>query len=323
MRPETAMTTWRRARPGVRALMIGIPASAAALSAGQAIAQPAPAPIQITPRSQHIAYGHDVTVTGSESPTDAGNTIELQFAPRGATSWQNLSSTTLGTSGRFRLTSPLERSGAVRAVDASSGALTAFVAGSGRRAGQPSSGPISVDVAAAMHLRARQTSVLAGQPIEIRGRLLPALAGRKVALQDRQNGRWQTLVSTRTRGVGRFVLRYVPDTPELAPIRVRFAGDSRNGRVEDGLGELTVYREAGASWYNDGGNTACGFHAHYGVANRTLPCGTTVAFRYNGRSVTAIVDDRGPYVGGRDWDLNQNTAAALGFAGVGTVWSSQ
>ena len=86
---------------------------------------------------------------------------------------------------------------------------------------------------------------------------------------------------------------------------------------------MTVYRAAGASWYNDGGNTACGFHARFGVANRTLPCGTKVALRYNGRSVTATVDDRGPFVGGRDWDLNQSTAAALGFGGVGTVWSSQ
>jgi rare lipoprotein A (peptidoglycan hydrolase) len=38
--------------------------------------------------------------------------------------------------------------------------------------------------------------------------------------------------------------------------------------------------------------------------------------------VTAVVDDRGPYVGGREWDLNQNTARALGFGGVGTVWST-
>ena len=38
-----------------------------------------------------------------------------------------------------------------------------------------------------------------------------------------------------------------------------------------------------------------------------------------GRTVVATVDDRGPYVGGRTFDLNQNTAAALGFAGVGTV----
>ena len=88
-------------------------------------------------------------------------------------------------------------------------------------------------------------------------------------------------------------------------------------------GQMTVFRAAEASWYNDGGNTACGFHAGYGVANRTLPCGTKVEFRYGGRSVTATVDDRGPYVGGRDWDLNQTTAGALGFGGVGLVWSSQ
>ena len=59
-----------------------------------------------------------------------------------------------------------------------------------------------------------------------------------------------------------------------------------------------------------------------GVANRTLPCGTHVTFVYGGHQVTAVVDDRGPFVDGRDWDLNQNTAAALGFGGVDTVWSS-
>ena len=85
---------------------------------------------------------------------------------------------------------------------------------------------------------------------------------------------------------------------------------------------MTVYQPSVASWYEDGGSTACGFHAGLGVANRTLPCGTKVRFRHAGRSVTATVDDRGPYVGGRDWDLNQNTAAALGFDGVGTVWST-
>jgi rare lipoprotein A (peptidoglycan hydrolase) len=74
-----------------------------------------------------------------------------------------------------------------------------------------------------------------------------------------------------------------------------------------------------ASWYYDEGSTACGFHAGYGVANRTLPCGTRVTIRYGYRRVVATVDDRGPYVGGRSFDLDQRTAAALGFAGVGTV----
>jgi rare lipoprotein A (peptidoglycan hydrolase) len=74
-----------------------------------------------------------------------------------------------------------------------------------------------------------------------------------------------------------------------------------------------------ASWYYDEGATACGFHAGYGVANRTLPCGTKVTIRYGYRRVVATVDDRGPYVGGRSFDLDQRTAMALGFAGVGTV----
>jgi rare lipoprotein A (peptidoglycan hydrolase) len=78
-----------------------------------------------------------------------------------------------------------------------------------------------------------------------------------------------------------------------------------------------------ASWYNDGGSTACGFHARFGVANRTLPCGTKVTIAYHGRSVVATVDDRGPYVGGRDYDLNQNTAGALGMYGVATVLASR
>lgn len=75
-----------------------------------------------------------------------------------------------------------------------------------------------------------------------------------------------------------------------------------------------------ASWYNDGGATACGYHEQFGVAHKSLPCGTHVTFKLNGHKVNAVVDDRGPYVGAREWDLNQNTAAALGFGGVGVVW---
>jgi rare lipoprotein A (peptidoglycan hydrolase) len=77
-----------------------------------------------------------------------------------------------------------------------------------------------------------------------------------------------------------------------------------------------------ASWYYDEGNTACGFHAEYGVANKTLPCGTKVTLSYGGRTVVATVDDRGPYVYGREYDLDQNTATALGMSGVVTVYAS-
>jgi rare lipoprotein A len=173
-----------------------------------------------------------------------------------------------------------------------------------------------------LRVRPRRLAVLGGQAVQVRGWLLPGRPGRRVSLQARQGGRWQTLAMARTGAAGRFVLRYVAGAAGQERVRVNFAGDRLDGRSAAAVGQMTVYREAGASWYNDGGNTACGFHAHYGVANRTLPCGTTVSLRYNGRSVTATVDDRGPYVGGRDWDLDQTTASALGFGGVGTVWVS-
>jgi rare lipoprotein A (peptidoglycan hydrolase) len=75
-----------------------------------------------------------------------------------------------------------------------------------------------------------------------------------------------------------------------------------------------------ASWYDDSsGACAMGSCVTYGVANRTLAFGTRVLFTYHGRSVQATVDDRGPFVAGRTWDLDQNTARALGFGGVDTV----
>jgi len=74
-----------------------------------------------------------------------------------------------------------------------------------------------------------------------------------------------------------------------------------------------------ASWYNDrSGRTASGMRHHYGVAHRTLPFGTRVCITNpsNGRSVEAVVTDRGPFVRGRTIDVNQNVRGALGFSGT-------
>ena len=78
-------------------------------------------------------------------------------------------------------------------------------------------------------------------------------------------------------------------------------------------------RSAVASWYYDAGQTASGYHAWFGVASKYLAFGTHVRICYGGRCVTAVVDDRGPYVWGRDFDLNQNCARALGMWGVAPV----
>lgn len=71
-----------------------------------------------------------------------------------------------------------------------------------------------------------------------------------------------------------------------------------------------------------GRKTACGQTlrpATIGVAHKTLPCGTTVKFAYQGHVVLARVIDRGPYVKGRAWDLTAAAAEALEFEGVGQV----
>jgi hypothetical protein len=164
--------------------------------------------------------------------------------------------------------------------------------------------------------------VLGAGTVNVRGRLLPAAAHRYVQLQALRRWGWRTVATARTGPRGGFDLRYGAGSLGHERLRVRFGGDRAYRGAIERAGSVTRYRPGVASWYEDAGSTACGFHAHYGVANVSLPCGATVRFVSGGRTVTAVVDDRGPYVGGRTWDLNQNTAAALAMGGVATVWSS-
>jgi hypothetical protein len=76
-----------------------------------------------------------------------------------------------------------------------------------------------------------------------------------------------------------------------------------------------------ASWYYDGGSTACGFHAIYGFASLFLPCGAHITMRGpNGRPVQAVMQDHGPYVAGRTFDLNPSLKAALGCGDLCSVY---
>jgi rare lipoprotein A len=311
----------RKLRPAhvvAGALMLAIPGSAVALAAGQANAQGA---IQISVSSRHLAFGEALRVTGTASSAGAGRTIVLAFAQRGAKQWQRLESTTARGDGSFRFRTPLKRSGLVRVIatsPTSSGASS--VAGSGTISPSPSR---PIVVRSQFDLRSHSLDALAGQSVTVRGRLLPEVGGRKVYLEGRSGRHWHWLATGGTGRHGGFRIHYRAGGLGSEHLRVRFMGDKLNSRNLHGAGSLTVFRQSLASWYSDGGSTACGFHAGMGVANKTLPCGTKVTFRYGGRTVTATVDDRGPYVGGREWDLNQNTAGALGFNGVGTVWSSR
>ncbi|MDO8575759.1 MAG: septal ring lytic transglycosylase RlpA family protein, partial [bacterium] len=79
-----------------------------------------------------------------------------------------------------------------------------------------------------------------------------------------------------------------------------------------------------ASVYWEGTRTASGqaFNPDgLTVAHPTLPLGTQKLV-YNpqtGQAVVATVNDRGPFVSGRDIDLSRGTANAIGFNGVGAV----
>lgn len=82
-----------------------------------------------------------------------------------------------------------------------------------------------------------------------------------------------------------------------------------------------------ASWYGPGfhGNRTANGETYdqwaMTAAHKTLPFGTSlrVTNTANGRSVVVRINDRGPFVAGRDLDLSRAAAEALGFYGVATV----
>jgi len=165
-------------------------------------------------------------------------------------------------------------------------------------------------------------TVMAGNAIAVHGKVRPSGRHRvKLVLR----GPRPRAIVTRTRANGSFHLRWKPDW--IGDYRIRaFAihGRHTHGSASEPR-RLTSYRQAGASYYGPGlyGNgVACGgtlMPGTFGVANKTLPCGTMVTIRYHGRTITVPVIDRGPYVAGRDFDLTEATRDELGFPGVDTI----
>jgi uncharacterized protein YabE (DUF348 family) len=78
-----------------------------------------------------------------------------------------------------------------------------------------------------------------------------------------------------------------------------------------------------ASWYDwDGRAAPCGGRlSGFYAAHRTLPCGTQVIVfnPSNGRSVTVVIRDRGPWIGGRIIDLSDEAFSQIAPLGAGTV----
>jgi rare lipoprotein A len=70
-----------------------------------------------------------------------------------------------------------------------------------------------------------------------------------------------------------------------------------------------------ASWYKYGTVTASGERFNPNgltAAHKKLPFGTILLLTYEGKSVIVRINDRGPFIKGREIDLSKGAAKALG-----------
>jgi hypothetical protein len=180
--------------------------------------------------------------------------------------------------------------------------------------------------AAKITIDRKDLNVRAGRTAYLRGTLLPRQSHRIVRLERLQGGSWRQIDGDLTTRSGRFALKYRTGAADTSRVRVRFGGDRTAKPATRVVGRLNVFRAAVASWYGPGlyGNSlGCGGRLSpgtVGVAHKSLPCGTKLVLRNGGRTVRARVIDRGPYVGGREFDLTAATKYKLGFGSVGRVW---
>jgi hypothetical protein len=277
-----------------------------AAAAGPARAQT----VEMAGKGHRVAYGDEVRVRGRVESGAPGRVVELQYAPRGG-SYATVDQGRTERSGRFTLEAEPRESGSVRAVvDGTAGA------------------PAPVTVSARPQARAREHIRRGGLAV-VRGALRPGLASERVVVEVSRGRGWRAVDETSTASGGRFRASWRPGDTGSWKVRVRFDGNDEYAEGARTVGRVNVYRPGAASWYGPGlyGNRlGCGgtlSAGTLGVAHKTLPCGTRVTFRYGGRSVTVPVVDRGPFVGGREWDLTAATKRQLGFPSTGTVWSTK
>jgi rare lipoprotein A (peptidoglycan hydrolase) len=90
-------------------------------------------------------------------------------------------------------------------------------------------------------------------------------------------------------------------------------GDSGGGG-ESGVASYywQPQRVASGGWFNPNAMTA---------AHKTLPFGSRVKVTHlsSGRSVTVVINDRGPFVKGRIIDLSRAAALSIGMTGAGVA----
>jgi rare lipoprotein A (peptidoglycan hydrolase) len=188
-------------------------------------------------------------------------------------------------------------------------------------AAPPAHAQSATRAAATITVSDRRLNVRAGRRVVVRGTAQP---NSRVSLRIQRAGRWRTLARARTDARGAFTLRDRMRRPLSARARLSAAGAAPRS-----LGRLNVYRSALASWYGPGlygQRLGCGgtlSAGDLGVAHRSLPCGARVTLRHRGRTLRVRVIDRGPYAGGREYDLTAATARRLGFNGHGAILTTR
>ena len=174
-------------------------------------------------------------------------------------------------------------------------------------------------------LKARGAPIVA-RKISFKGTVASGDPDLQVSIQRRDPAEgWLEIATAKTREDGSFGIRWKADVAGTFEFRAVVRGEAVAARTSGASGSvsLSLYRSKLASTFFDR-ETACGKRLRrstLGVAHKTLPCGTKVAFYYRGRTITVPVVDRGPYRRGYSWDLTEAAAEKLGFEGIGRVGS--
>jgi hypothetical protein len=302
----------------VRVLATTIFLTAAAPAAAQVDdVQGAPTDFRLSDSS--VRAGEQLRASGRPGTVQAGRVVMLAFrTPGGA--WPIVDRGRVRRNGRFALRGDVSRNGELQVFLA--GGYGAQAQAAAVVPGHP------VAVAAAFRTWGSTLDVTSGHPGRVRGTLLGRWPDRLVRVQAHTRRGWRTVATDRTDGEGRFSVGVRRRGTGSNALRLRFGGDTQNGAASR-IVRLNMYRTALASWYGPGfygGHLACGgtlTPGTLGVANKTLPCGTPVTLRYRGRSIRVKVIDRGPYVGGREYDLTAATAQRLGFGGTGAIQATR
>jgi rare lipoprotein A (peptidoglycan hydrolase) len=102
--------------------------------------------------------------------------------------------------------------------------------------------------------------------------------------------------------------------------------EGKGCKIPDGLEDTGQRVDGLSSWYGwefAGQTTASGAifdPTLFTVANKELPLNVFLRIHYKGKCAIALLNDRGPYGGGRVFDVSEAVADYLGYLGAGVAW---